>query len=63
MTWGSEVPSVFASGRRNRGNILATNADDETRGDALDARENTRNTGQNGAPQAVPGEPIPLSRR
>src|SRR5690606_28270121 len=48
---------------RKRGNILATNADDETFPDALHARGTPVNTGQNGVRHAVPGEPNPLSRR
>lgn len=48
---------------RKRGNILATNADDETFCDALDARGIPVHTGQNGVGHAVPGELIPLSRR
>jgi hypothetical protein len=48
---------------RKRGNILATNAEDRTFHDALDARRTRVNTGQNGVVYAVLGEPIPLSRR
>ncbi len=43
--------------------ILATNADDKAFRVALDARITPVNTGQNGGGYAVPGQPIPLSRR
>lgn len=42
---------------------MATTAADKTRADALDARRTLVNTRQNGVDYAVPGEPIPLSRR
>ena len=42
---------------------MATNADDETRRHALDARGTPVNTEQNRVRHAVAGELIPLSRR
>lgn len=54
---------MAATPGRQRGNILATNAGDETFGVALDARRTRMNTGQERGGYAVPGEPIPLSRR
>lgn len=54
-----------ATGRspRRRGNILATNAGDETFRVALDALKIRANTGRNTVGHAVVGVPIPLSRR
>lgn len=55
--------SLFAFDGRQRGNILATNAGDKTSYVALHALRIVANTGRNGVDCAVPGEPIPLSRR
>lgn len=55
--------ATFTPQGRKRGNILATNAGDETFRVALDALKIRANTGRNTVGHAVVGVPIPLSRR